>query len=133
MTFELQGVLLGLGSIVRLNNESVSGLFVVLARGAYRPDNEKDAVVPRYLVGPHPYGEAPDRETFPILDDEVQEVVFEGYTDTADVAFLEDLLDQMEHGRRQVVPGQQFKDALTVIPEVVVAEGAVAVDMIWPD
>jgi hypothetical protein len=117
MAMELHGVLLGLGSIVRLDNESVSGLFVVLARGALRPDSDQDAVVSRYLVGPHPYGEAPDHETFPILAGEVQEVVFEGYTDDADAAFLADLLDQMENGRRATTPAVQFKEALTPIPE----------------
>ena len=131
MPFELQGTLLGLGSIVRLETATASGLFVVLARGAYRPDSERNAVVPRYLVGPHPYGEAPDRETFPILVDEIREVVFEGYTDDADVAFLEDLLDQMEHGRKVAAPAAQFTDALTAIQDVPVVSAedrAVA----WP-
>lgn len=117
MTLELQGTFLGLGSVVRLDNANVSGLFVVLARGAYRPDPEQNAVVPRYLVGPHPYGEAPDHETFPILASEVTEMVFEGYTDDADIDFLADLLDQMEYGRRPTTPAQQFKDALTVVPD----------------
>lgn len=117
MSLELQGALLGLGSIVRLDNENVSGLFVVLARGALRPDSEQNVVVPRYLVGPHPYGEAPDHETFPILAGEIEEVVFEGYADEADVVFLEDLLDQMENGRRVTTPATQFKDALTAVPE----------------
>jgi hypothetical protein len=117
MAFELEGTLLGLGSIVRIENESVQGLFVVLARGALRADSDQNQVVPRYLVGPHPYGEAPDRETFPILAGEIQDVVFEGYTDDADEAFLEDLLDQMQHGRRATTPAEQFKDALTNLPE----------------
>ncbi|MEO7017494.1 MAG: DUF4176 domain-containing protein [Leifsonia sp.] len=117
MPLALQGTYLGLGSIVRLDNEDVSGLFVVLARGAYRPDSETSTVLPRYLVGPHPYGESPDRETFPILAGEVREVVFEGYTDDADAAFLEDLLEQMEHGRRPTTPAEQFTDSLTVVPE----------------
>jgi hypothetical protein len=117
MAFELEGTLLGLGSIVRIENASVRGLFVVLARGALRADSEKNQVLPRYLVGPHPYGEAPDRETFPILAEEIQDVVFEGYTDDADQAFLEDLLDQMQHGRRAATPAEQFKDPLTKRPE----------------
>jgi hypothetical protein len=117
MPLELTGVLLGLGSVVRLEIENVSGLFVVLARGAYRPDSDQDEALPRYLVGPHPYGEAPDQETFPILAGEIHEVVFEGYTDDADAAFLEDLLDQMENGRRTIAPAKQFTDALTVVPE----------------
>ncbi|MGO4592441.1 DUF4176 domain-containing protein [Leifsonia sp. 2TAF2] len=118
MTLELKGAVLGLGSMVRLDNEDATGLFVVLARGAFRPDGDRNEVVPRYLVGPHPYGETPDRETFPILAAEVQEVVHEGYTDAADAAFLEDLLDQMENGRRPTTSAQQFKGSLTVIPEV---------------
>ena len=117
MALVLDGVLLGLGSVVRVETDAVSGLFVVLARGAFRPDPESDRVVGRYLVGPHPYGEAPDHETFPILASEVVDVVFEGYTDDADEAFLSDLLDQMEHGRRATVRAEQFKDALTVIPD----------------
>lgn len=117
MALELQGTMLGLGSVVRLEMEAAAGLFVVLARGAFRPDPEAVGVEPRYLVGPHPYGEAPDQETFPILVKDIAEVVFEGYTDDADVVFLEDLLDQMENGRRVTTPAQQFKDALTEIPE----------------
>ncbi|MFK3669734.1 DUF4176 domain-containing protein [Leifsonia aquatica] len=117
MTLELSGELLGLGSIVRLENESASGLFVVLARGAFRPDGERNEVVPRYLVGPHPYGEAPDRETFPILASDVREVVHKGYTDAADAVFLEDLLNQIENGRRTSTPARQFTDALTAVPE----------------
>ncbi|MFJ3393366.1 DUF4176 domain-containing protein [Leifsonia aquatica] len=117
MTLELAGVLLGLGSIVRLENETASGLFVVLARGAFRPDGERNEVVPRYLVGPHPYGEAPDHETFPILASDVLEVVHEGYTDSADASFLVDLLDQMENGRRTATPAQHFNDALSAVPE----------------
>ncbi|QIM16224.1 DUF4176 domain-containing protein [Leucobacter insecticola] len=118
MALTFDGVLLGLGSVVRVENEKASGLFVVLARGAYRPDLDS-SVAGRYLVGPHPYGEAPDRETFPILADEIVEVVFEGYTDENDEAFLMDLLDQMEHGRRPMTRAVQFADALTEIPEYV--------------
>jgi hypothetical protein len=116
MTLKVADVLLGLGSVVRLESKNASGLFVVLARGAFRPDTELTEVVPRYLVGPHPYGEAPDHETFPILAAEIKEVVHHGYTDTADTAFLEDLLDQMEHGRRPATPAQQFKESLTALP-----------------
>jgi hypothetical protein len=121
MTLELKGVLLGLGSILRLENDAATGLFVVLARGAFRPDGDLNDVVPRYLVGPHPYGEAPDQETFPILADQVQEVVHEGYSDAADASFLEDLLDQMENGRRVTTPAEQFKASLTAIPEAEMA------------
>ncbi len=108
---------MGLGSIVRLETAEVSGLFVVVARGAFRPDTERDDVVPRYLVAPHPYGEAPDQETFPILADAIEEVVFEGYTNAADAAFLDDLLDQMQNGRRATKPARRFAGALTAIPE----------------
>lgn len=117
MALELRGELLGLGSVVRLDGDGASGLFVVLARGAFRPDTEKNEVFPRYLVGPHPYGEAPDKETLPILASEIEEVVFEGYTDEEDVAFLTDLLDQMENGRRETKRAKQFTEALTAIPE----------------
>ena len=116
MALELEGTLLGLGSIVRVETENVSGLFVVLARGAFRPDPEQLVVVPRYLVGPHPYGEAPDQETFPVLAGEVSEVVFAGYSDDADDAFLADLLHQMEHGRRPSARAEQFTGALTEVP-----------------
>ena len=118
VSLELQGALLGLGSIVRLETPNVSGLFVVLARGAFRPDQERTEVVPRYLVAPHPFGEASDQETFPILADEIQEVVFEGYTDAADTSFLDDLLDLMASGRRVMRPeANHFAEPLTVIPE----------------
>lgn len=126
MPLELQGTLLGLGSIVRLEREEVSGLFVILARGAFRPDQELPGVEPRYLVAPHPYGEAPDQETFPVLARDVQEVVFAGYSDSDDDAFLADLLDQMENGRRPSTPAQQFTEALSEIPER--ADDAAAVD-----
>ncbi|MFJ8894784.1 DUF4176 domain-containing protein [Leifsonia sp. NPDC102414] len=124
MPLELAGMLLGLGSVVRLESQSVSGLFVVLARGAFRPDSNRDEVLARYLVGPHPYGEAPDQETFPVLASDVREVVFEGYLDDADATFLEDLLDQMENGRRITAPAKQFTDALTVVPEAGAAHPA---------
>lgn len=117
MALELAGQLLGLGSVVRLESDSHSGLFVVLARGAFRPDSESNVVVPRYLVGQHPYGEAPDHETFPILAGDINEVVHEGYTDEADAAFLRDLLDQMQNGRRETTRAQQFTEPLTAIPE----------------
>ncbi|MEN2736824.1 DUF4176 domain-containing protein [Microbacterium sp. X-17] len=117
MTLVLQGRLLGLGSIVRLDNDRAIGLFVVLARGAFRPDKERPEVEPRYLVAPHPYGESPDQETFPILAGDVEEIVFEGYFDSADEAFLADLLDQMENGPRTNRRAQQFTGALTEIPE----------------
>ena len=118
MPLELQGALLGLGSIVRLETPAASGLFVVLARGAFRPDQERSEVVPRYLVAPHPYGEAPDQETFPILAEAIDEVVFEGYSDAADASFLQDVLVQMENGRRPTTPAKQFAGALTEIPEM---------------
>lgn len=121
MALELAGVLLGLGSVVRLESERATGLFVVLARGAFRPDSDLNGVVPRYLVGPHPHGEAPDQETFPILASDVHEVVYSGYTDEADVLFLEDLLDQMENGRRATTPAQQFTGPLTTIPDATTA------------
>ena len=117
MALELQSAFLGLGSVIRLDDGGPSDLYVVLARGAYRPDSEQNGVISRYLVAPHPFGEAPDQETFPILASEVTEVVFEGYTDDADTAFLADLLEQMEHGRRPTIPAQQFKDELTEIPD----------------
>ena len=119
MTLEMTGDLLGLGSIVRLETESASGLFVVLARGAFRPDNTRNEVVARYLVGPHPYGEAPDRETFPIVATEIHTVVHHGYTDAADTEFLTDLLDQMENGRRTTTQVKQFAGALTDIPDAI--------------
>lgn len=118
VALELQGALLGLGSVVRMNTSEASGLFVVLARGAYRPDQERNEVIPRYLLAPHPYGEARDQETFAVLAGAIDEVVFEGYTDAADASFLEDLLDQMENGRRAAKPpAQQFTEALTEIPD----------------
>ena len=117
MSLEFTGVFLGLGSVVRLESESAAGLFVVLARGVIRPDSESPVVLPRYLVGPHPYGEAPDRETFPIAARDVVEVVHEGYTDADDAIFLEDLLDQVENGRRKMTPAHHFSGALTAIPE----------------
>lgn len=117
MTLELQGTLLGLGSIVRLETESASGLFVVLARGGYRPDKTSNQVLPRYLLAPHPHGEAPDRETFPVLGRDIAEVVFHGYSDAADQAFLADLLDQMENGARPVQRAHQFTEPLSAIPD----------------
>ena len=132
MPLELRGHLLGLGSIVRLGGETASGLFVVLARGAFRPDAAGSEVVPRYLVGPHPFGEAPDQETFPILADEMDEVVFEGYTDAADAAFLADLLDQLENGRRPTTAAEQFTGPLTAIPEAV-ADATENADATAPD
>ena len=117
MALVLQGRLVGLGSIVRLENDRATGLFVVLARGAFRPDKERAEVEPRYLVAPHPYGEAPDQETFPILAGDVEEIVFEGYVDSADEAFLADLLDQMENGPRTTSRAEQFTGSLTEIPE----------------
>ena len=117
MPLSMEGSLLGLGSVVRLDDASRTGLFVILARGAYRPDAERNDVLARYLVAPHPYGEAPDQETFPILSGEIDAVVFEGYTDEADTAFLADLLHQMEHGRRPSARAEQYTESLTVVPE----------------
>jgi hypothetical protein len=118
MPLELRGALLGLGSILRLETPDASGLFVVLARGAFRPDQERSEVIPRYLVAPHPYGEASDQETFAILANAIEEVVFEGYTDAADTSFLENLLDQMANGRRTTkARAKQFTEALTEIPD----------------
>jgi hypothetical protein len=117
MTLEITEEFLGLGSIVRLENENATGLYVVLARGAFRPEKERNQVVPRYLVGPHPYGEAPDRETFPVLATEIQAVVHRGYTDAADTEFVADLLDRMENGQRETKRAEQFTDALTLIPD----------------
>lgn len=116
MALNLIGKLLGLGSIVKVENDNNMGLYVVLARGAMKAG--EDRAVPRYLVGPHPYGDAPDQETFPLIDSEIQEVIFEGYTDEEDEVFLKDLLYQMENGRRSSKPAHQFKEALTKIPEI---------------
>ena len=127
MTLDLTGEFLGLGSVVRLNDDNHSGLFVILARGGYRPDRDRNEVVPRYLVGPHPYGEAPDQETFPILASAIVEVVREGYLDEADAAFVDDLLNQMENGPRPIVRAQQFAGPLTELPEAQATEN-LAVD-----
>ncbi|MDR1567401.1 MAG: DUF4176 domain-containing protein [Streptococcaceae bacterium] len=128
MTLKLLGNLLGLGSIVRVENENNNGLYVVLARGAMREGEE--GAKPRYLVAPHPYGNAPDQETFPVLDSEIKAVVFEGYSDEADEAFIEDLLDQMEHGRRPSKAASQFKEALTDIPEALESDDELSDEMI---
>lgn len=127
MTLTLIGTLLGLGSVVKIENENYNGLYVVLARGGMKEGEGN--VVPRYLVGPHPYGEAPDQETFPILDSGIKEVVFEGYSDEADEAFLKDLLFQMEHGRRVNKTAKQFKAALTELPEVQSSDEAISEEM----
>lgn len=127
MTLTLIGELLGLGSVVRIENENYTGLYVVLARGAMKEG--EGSVVPRYLVGPHPYGESPDQETFPILDSGIKEVVFEGYSDEADEAFLKDLLFQMEHGRRVNKTAKQFKAALTELPEAQSSDEAISAEM----
>lgn len=43
------------------------------------------------IVVPNPYGEAPDQETFPVIDSDIKAVIFEGYSDEADyAAILED-------------------------------------------
>ena len=115
MTLNLIGSFLGLGSIVKVENGNNKGLFVVLARGAMKQG--EDGAIPRYLVGPHPYGNAPDQETFPLLDSEINEVIFEGYSDEADKEFTEDLLYQMEHGKRPSKIAKQFTEGLTDIPE----------------
>lgn len=126
MTLTLIGRFLGLGSILKIETENYKGRYVVLARGGMKKG--EDGVVPRYLVGPHPYGEAPDQETFPILDSEIKEVVFEGYSDEADEAFLKDLLFQMAHGRRPTKAASQFKGALTEIPKVATPDAAILED-----
>lgn len=117
MPFEMTDELLGLGSVVRLGGQTGAGLHVVLARGVFRPDSRRNELVPRYLVGPHPYGEAPDRETFPIMATDIRAVVHQGYTDAADTRFVEDLVDQIEHGRRPTTRAPHFAEALTEIPE----------------
>lgn len=118
MTLTLKGRLLGLGSIIELASEDYTGRYVVLARGGFRTEKESSEVIPRYLVGPHPYGEAPDQESFPILDTEIESIVFEGYTDEKDQEFLDSLLDMMENGKPLAKRAEQFKASLTEIPEV---------------
>lgn len=137
MTLELQGNMLGLGSIVRIDRTSASGLFVIVARGAYRPDKGSNEVLPRYLVAPHPHGEAPDQETFPVLVSDIAEVVFDGYSDAADAIFLADLLHQMENGARSPQRAQRFTEPLTAMPErggalaASTHEAAIATDPFW--
>ena len=127
MALKLIGNLLGLGSIVKIETDNNSGLYVVLARGAMREG--EDEAVPRDLVGPHQFGEAPDQVTFPLIDSEIEEVVFEGYTDEADEEFLKDLLYQMENGRRPSKVASQFKEALTEIPEAEESDEEVSEEM----
>lgn len=127
MALKLIGNLLGLGSIVKIETDNNSGLYVVLARGTMREG--EDEAVPRYLVGPHPFGEAHDQETFPLIDSEIEEVVFEGYTDEADEEFLKDLLYQMGNGRRPSKVASQFKEALTEIPEAEESDEEVSEEM----
>lgn len=117
MGLKLKDSLLGLGSIVTIESENHEGLYVILARGAMKVNNSEE-VIPRYLVGPHPYGEAPDQETFPILNSEISKIIFEGYFDDNDEQFIKDLLHQMEYGKKPTQAAKQYKESLTEISEV---------------
>lgn len=92
--------LLGLGSILKAQTaETTDGaLYVVVAR-ALLPEGE--GFTARYRVAPHPFGDAADQTLLVVREDEIREVVFEGYLDGADQAFLEDLVAKIGKAARK--------------------------------
>lgn len=99
MREQITGDFLPLGSVLKLKDtENDELLYLVVARAVAK--RKTDEIVPRYRVAPHPYGDVPSQEVFPIETEQIVEVLFTGYADQADEDFLAQLLLQMAKGEK---------------------------------
>ena len=81
---------LPLGSVLRVEEpEDTSKLYLVIARAIAK--NESDEVFSRYKLAPHPFGDVPSQEMVTINENQISEVVFEGYSNQQDQEFLKEL------------------------------------------
>lgn len=115
MSEEMSTPFLPLGSILRLQDTGDDQLlYLVVARAIAK--NEVDEIISRYKVAPHPFGDVPSQEVFTVSADQIVEVVFEGYSDQEDEAFLNELLERMANGPAPV--------AAPITPEPEISEEA---------
>ncbi|QDK71387.1 DUF4176 domain-containing protein [Lactococcus protaetiae] len=85
--------LLPLGSIVEIKEESKP--HIIVARAIKK---EKESLRDRYRVAPYPEGDTPNTLVYSIEAEQIQKVVFKGYSSEADQAFLDGLIDMIEKG-----------------------------------
>jgi hypothetical protein len=95
--------MLGLGSIVKAEIEEMpkGALCVVLARGLMPA---ADGYSVRYRVARHPFGDVKEQITVTIRETQITEVIFEGYKDSADDIFVENLVAQIEKTPQKPIP-----------------------------
>lgn len=115
MNLKLDGVFLPLGSMVRLKETTNDALtYFVVARAVAK--NELKAIVPRYKVAPHPFGDVPNQEIFTIGANQISEVLFEGYQDDDDKEFLESLLHQISSVQNKPnVPSKMIEESINEV------------------
>ena len=94
--------MLGLGSIILVDDslDKVSKKFVIIARAIKKGD--KDNILARYRVAPHPFGDVPSQEILTVNEDQIKEVIFEGYLDDSDDNFVSDLVGKLSSIKSEV-------------------------------
>lgn len=114
--------LLGLGSILKAQTaETTDGVLYVVVARALLP--EGGGFTARYRVAPHPFGDAADQTLLVVREDEIREVVFEGYLDTVDEAFIQDLIAKIDKtAEKPMAKAVQAPEAVPVSHAVTVQQ-----------
>lgn len=95
---------LGLGSIVEIDHMDALAdtLYVIVARAVGKDVDEKTIL--RYQVAPHPQGGSAKQadDIITLAEVSITKVVYEGYHDDKDEAFLSKLITSMENELKNV-------------------------------
>ncbi|MBF0777456.1 DUF4176 domain-containing protein [Streptococcus cuniculi] len=96
---KLKEPFLPLGTVVTLVDtmefEPEHSTYFIVARAIIK--NSEEEIVPRYRVAPHPYGDIPSQEILSINADEIEDILFKGFENAEDEAFVNMLLDKMKN------------------------------------
>ncbi|AYG00469.1 DUF4176 domain-containing protein [Lactococcus allomyrinae] len=112
--------LLPLGTILKLKNDEISR--IIVAR-AIKKDNS-GIILDRYKVAPHPEGDTPNTEVFSIEADQIEKVIFKGYSDEADEKFLNQLIKMMDKTPAKVSAEEQVEQSSVVLEKQVAPEAS---------
>jgi hypothetical protein len=102
---------LPLGSFITLNDHA-NQIFIIVARALQKSD-QKFCV--RYRVAQYPDGDKPGMQLPIVADEQVVEIIQQGYTSDADTLFLQDKIRQVEH-YRQPEPREEIPEPDFTIP-----------------
>lgn len=97
---------LPLGTFVKLKDRG-DKIFVVVAR-ALQKGNQ--GIYVKYRLAEHPDGDKPNARLPIVADDQVVEIVHEGYKNKDDDNFLEDIIEKAKQAQQSKIPVEEIPE-----------------------